>query len=218
MFGTLRNLYLNSFLYDKKISKSFNGSFEYKPSTYLLSSIVKIKTKKINIDEFVLETVWSNENLNQKQFKKLNNFFWIFSLDLKSSNSSVQKVIENWIEVNQKYDPKSWEFDTTSKRIISWLSNSKLTYDESSEQYKNNFNLIVQKQTFHLLNQIKNVNDYNDKLIGISAIILFSLSYTKQQKLLLISLDYLIVFTIKFPTLIFNFNKYSFIILSFHYF
>ena len=191
MFGTLRNLYLNSFLYDKKISKSFNGSFEYKPSTYLLSSIVKIKTKKINIDEFVLETVWSNENLNQKQFKKLNNFFWIFSLDLKSSNSSVQKVIENWIEVNQKYDPKSWEFDTTSKRIISWLSNSKLTYDESSDQYKNNFNLIVQKQTFHLLNQIKNVNDYNDKLIGILAIILFSLSYTKQQKLLLISLDYL---------------------------
>ena len=191
MFGTLRNLYLNSFLYDKKISKSFNSSFEYKPSTYLLSSIVKIKTKKINIDEFVLETVWRNENLNQKQFKKLNNFFWIFSLDLKSSNSSVQKVIENWIEVNQKYDPKSWEFDTTSKRIISWLSNSKLTYDESSEQYKNNFNLIVQKQTFHLLNQIKNVNDYEDKLIGVSAIILFSLSYTKQQKLLSISLDYL---------------------------
>ena len=191
MFGTLRNLYLNSFLYDKKISKSFNSSFEYKPSTYLLSSIVKIKTKKINIDEFVLETVWSNENLNQKQFKKLNNFFWIFSLDLKSSNSSVQKVIENWIEVNQKYDPKSWEFDTTSKRIISWLSNSKLTYDESSDQYKNNFNLIVQKQTFHLLNQIKNVNDYEDKLIGVSAIILFSLSYTKQQKLLSISLDYL---------------------------
>ena len=49
MFGTLRNLYLNSFLYDKKISKSFDSSFEYKPSTYLLSSIVKIKTKKINI-------------------------------------------------------------------------------------------------------------------------------------------------------------------------
>ena len=146
MFGALRNLYLNSFFYNKKISKPFKSSLQYKPSTYLLSSIVKIQSKKINIDEFALETVWTNTNLNKKQFKKLNNFFWIFSLDLKSSSSTVQKVIENWIDINQKYTSKSWEFDTTSKRIISWLSNSKLTYDYSSEEYKKKFNFIIQKQ------------------------------------------------------------------------
>ncbi len=75
MINALRNFYLNSFLYDKKISKTFNGSLKYKPSTYLLSSIVKIQTKKINIDEFALESVWNDNNLNQKQFRKLNNFF-----------------------------------------------------------------------------------------------------------------------------------------------
>ena len=191
MLGALRNFYFNSFLYDKKISKPFIGSFKYKPSTHLLSSIVKIQTKKININEFALETVWTNIDLNQKQFKKLNNFFWIFSLDLKSSSSSVQKVIENWIEINQKYNPKSWEFITTSKRIISWLSNFKLTYDDSSEEYKNKFNFIIQKQTLHLLNQIKNIKNQDDKLVGITAIILFSLSYNKQEKLLTTSLDYL---------------------------
>lgn len=191
MFGTLRNFYYNSFLYDNKISKPFSGTFHYKPSTYLLSSIVKIQTKKININEFELDTVWTNKNLNKKQFKRLNNFFWIFSLDLKSSSSSVQKIIEDWIEVNHKYNSKSWEFITTSKRIISWLSNSKLTYDESTEEYKNKFNFIVQKQVFHLLNQIKSSKDYDDKLVGITAIILFVLSYNKQDKLLTISLDYL---------------------------
>ena len=92
MINALRNFYLNSFLYDKKISKTFNSSLKYKPSTYLLSSIVKIQTKKINIDEFALESVWNDNNLDQKQFRKLNNFFWIFSLDLKSSSSSVQKI------------------------------------------------------------------------------------------------------------------------------
>ena len=97
MINALRNFYLNSFLYDKKISKTFNGLLKYKPSTYLISSIVKIQTKKINIDEFALESVWNDNNLNQKQFRKLNNFFWIFSLDLKSSSSSVQKIIENWL-------------------------------------------------------------------------------------------------------------------------
>ena len=38
----------------------------------------------------LFESVWNDNNLNQKQFRKLNNFFWIFSLDLKSSSSSVQ--------------------------------------------------------------------------------------------------------------------------------
>tara|TARA_Y100000992_G_scaffold294207_1_gene253686 strand:+ start:591 stop:2174 length:1584 start_codon:yes stop_codon:yes gene_type:complete len=191
MLGTLRNLYLNSFLYDKKISKPFVSSLKYKSSTYLLSSIVKIQTKKINIDEFVFDAVWTNVSLNNKQFRKLNNFFWIFSLDLKSSSSSVQKIIENWIEINSKYTSKSWEFDTTSKRIISWLTNTKLTYDNSSEEYKDNFNFIIQKQTLHLFNQINNLKKYDDKLVGITAIILFSLSYSDQQKLLSLSLEYL---------------------------
>ena len=191
MLGTLRNLYLNSFLYDRRISKSFSSSFQYKSSTYLLSSIVKNHSKKININELDFDSIWTNTNLNQKQFKKLNNFFWIFSLDLKSSSSSVQKVIKNWIEINQKYTKDSWEFDTTSKRIISWLSNSKLTYDDGSQEYRDNFNFIIQKQIYHILNQIKNLRNYDDKLIGVVAIILFSLSYKDQEKLLSIGLDYL---------------------------
>ena len=191
MFEALRNLYLNSFFYNKKISKPFKSFLQYKPSTYLLSSIVKIQTKKININELALETVWTNTNLNKKQFRKLNNFFWILSLDLKSSSSSVQKIIENWIDINQKYISESWEFDTTSKRIISWLSNSKLTYDNGSEEYKNNFNNIIQKQTLHLFYQINHLKKYEEKLVGITAILLFSLSYSEQQKLLSVSLEYL---------------------------
>ncbi len=191
MFGSLRNLYLSSFLYDKKISKPFNSSFQYKPSTHILSAIVKIQTKKINVDDFSLEKIWTSSNLNQKQFNKLNNFFWILSLDLKSSSSSVQNVIENWIEINKKYDPKSWDFVITSKRIISWLSNSKLTYDFSTETYKKKFNHILQKQTLHLINEIKNLKNNEDKLIGISAVILFSISYSNQNKLLSISLEHL---------------------------
>ncbi len=191
MFGTLRNIYLNSFLYNKKISKPLRSSLKYKPSTYLLSSIVKIQPKKINIDEFALETVWTKNNLDKKQFKQLYSFFWILSLDLKSSSSSVQKVIENWIEINKNYSSKSWEFDITSKRIISWLSNTKLTYDDSSDEYKNNFNSIIQKQTYHLLYQINTLRKYDDKLVGITAIILFSLSYSEQEKLLSLGLEYL---------------------------
>ena len=157
MFDIFKKIYLNSFLYEKKISKIFKNDFEYKPSTYLLTSIVKIQTKKFNIDDFSLESVWMNKNLDNKQISKLNNFFWLFSLDLKSSNLSVQKIIRNWIEINNKYNSVSWEFSNTSKRLISWLSNAKLTFEESNGQYKKDFNDIVQKQTLHLLNQMENI-------------------------------------------------------------
>ena len=40
------------------------------------------------------------------------------------------------MEINYKYNSKTWNFKITSKRIISWLSNSRLSYDDSNEQYK----------------------------------------------------------------------------------
>jgi len=191
MFNVLRKFYLNSIFYDKKISKTFSDNLEYKPSVYLLSSIIKVKSKKFNIDDFVLDEVWTNTKLNQKQLNKLNNFFWILSLDLKSSNSSIQKVISNWIELNENYNSKSWEFDTTSKRIISWLSNSGLTYEDGSEEYKVKFKHIIQKQALHLINQIENSKTYDDKLIGVAAIILVGLSFKNEKEFTLKGLEIL---------------------------
>ena len=191
MFEVLRKIYLNSILYDKKISKTFQNSLEYKPSAYLLSSITKVKSKKYNINDFILDEVWTNKKLNQKQFKKLNNFFWILSLDLKSSNSSVQSIISNWIKINEKFNNKSWDFDTTSKRIISWLSNSKLTYNNCNDDYKIRFSHMVQKQALHLINHIENSKIYHDKLIGVAAIILVGLSFKNEKAFTLRGLEIL---------------------------
>ena len=181
MLDIFRRIYLNSFLYDRKISKIFKKNLEYKPSPYLLNSIVKIQTKKFNIDDFSLESVWNTDKLDHKKIYRLNNFFWLFSLDLKSSNVSVQSVIKNWIEINYKYNSKSWNYNTTAKRLIAWLSNSKLTYEESNEQYKKDFDQIIQKQTSHLINQIDRIPSYRTKLIGISAILLTGLCYKDER-------------------------------------
>ena len=191
MFNIFRQIYLNSFLYNKKISKISFKKLVYKPSAHLLSSIIKIQTKRFDINDFSLETVWTNKKLDEKQINKLNNFFWLFSLDLKSSNISVQKIIKNWIEINHKYNHQTWNFETTSKRIISWLSNSKLSYDEANEQYKIDFNHIIQKQTSHLLHQINKIKNYHERLIGISAIILVGLAYNDEKNFIFKGLDHL---------------------------
>jgi uncharacterized heparinase superfamily protein len=115
----------------------------------LLSSIIKYQKKKYKIEDFALESIWQND-LKYQEFKKLNNFFWFFSLDLKSSKKISQKVINNWINQNDRYDKKSWDFDITSKRVISWLSNHQLSYEDCDESFRKRFNQSIQKQTNHL--------------------------------------------------------------------
>ncbi|MDC0250342.1 heparinase II/III-family protein [Candidatus Pelagibacter sp.] len=181
--NNFRNIYQKSNLYDKKISKINNNNFEYKPSPHLLSSIVKYQKKKYKIDDFVLDSIWQN-NFNSKDHEKLNNFFWFFSLDLKSSKKNTQSVISNWIYKNNKFDKKSWEFDLTAKRIISWLSNYKLTYEESDHDYKLRFNNSIKKQTNHLLNEINNSDEFENMMIGCAAIILTGLAYNDHKNYL----------------------------------
>ncbi|MDC0125115.1 heparinase II/III-family protein [Candidatus Pelagibacter sp.] len=179
----IKKIYQNSSFYDKKISRTKDITFDYKPSPHLLSSIVKYQKKKYKIEDFALESIWQN-NLKYEEFKKLNNFFWFFSLDLKSSKKISQTVINNWINQNDRFNKKSWDFDITSKRIISWLSNHQLSYEDCDENFKKRFNQSIQKQTNHLLNEIKNLSEVDNKIIGCAAIILTGLSYKNDNKYL----------------------------------
>jgi uncharacterized heparinase superfamily protein len=180
---SLKQFYQNSNFYDKKISKTNDIAFDYKPSPYLISSIVKYQKKKYKIEDFALESIWQN-NLKYEEFEKLNNFFWFFSLDLKSSKRTTQTIINNWINENHHYNKKSWDFDITSKRIISWLSNHQLTYENCEEEFKKKFNQSIQKQTNHLLYEIKNLSEVENKIVGCAAIILTGLSYKEENKYL----------------------------------
>jgi uncharacterized heparinase superfamily protein len=183
LLNQIRKIYLNSTFYNKKISKIDHKNLEYKPSLNILSCLIKYDKKRKKIEDFYLNSIWSNSEIKEKDYKKLHSFFWLFALDLKSSKKITQSIILNWIESNQNYNPINWEIDILSKRIISWISNSKLTYEESNNDYKEKFNYIIKKQINHLINEINRSELVNDKMIGCSAIILSGLSY-KDEKIL----------------------------------
>ena len=172
-----REIYLNSNIYNKKISITNNKNLEYRPSLSLLDCLIKYEKKRINIENYSLNSIWNNKSLREKDYNNLHSFFWLFSLDLKSSKKNTQSIILNWIETNNKYDSKSWKVDIISKRIIAWVSNSKLTYEEGDSNYKKKFNDIIQKQINHLINEIGRSEWVDDKMIGCAAIILTGLSY-----------------------------------------
>ena len=180
----IKVFYLNSTFYDKKISKNFDKELIYKPSPHLLSSLINYQKQKINISDVSTDNLWENKNIDTKDFKRLNNFYWFFSLDLKSPKKNTKKIISDWINKNYRYNSKSWEFDLTSKRIIAWLSNHNLTIDEADKNYLNLFNKMIKKQTNHLINEINTSKKVDNRMIGCVAIILVGLSYKDEKKYL----------------------------------
>ena len=178
IINKIRNIYLNSPIYNKKISKIDDKIIIYKPSQNILNSLIKFNKKKYNVEDYSLNSVWKNsKNFNSRNFKNLHSFFWLFTLDLKSSNKITQNIIYNWIEENDKYTKYIWDLDILSKRIIAWISNSKLTYENAENSYKLYFNSLIKKQTNHLINEIKRSEQLDDKIIGSTAIILVGLAY-----------------------------------------
>ena len=187
----IRSLYLSSNIYNRKIAPSIISSLDYCPNPNLLDSIIKYEKKKINIKNYSLNKIWDNKHLKEKDYKNLNSFFWLFSLDLKSSKKDTQNIILQWINKNYRYNSKSWEFDIVAKRIIAWASNSRLTYEDSDLEYKNNFNGVIKKQVNHLINEIIRSEWVDDKMIGCAAIILAGLSYRDKDEHLKIGLNLL---------------------------
>ena len=81
----IRKIYLKSNIYNTKISKVFDGGFEYIPHLKIFDCIVKVKDRRNRIEDYNTESIWENKNISEKDFKKLHSFFWLFTIDLKSS-------------------------------------------------------------------------------------------------------------------------------------
>ena len=74
----IRKFYLNSNIYNKKISKIDHNILDYRPSLNILDCLIKYDKKKNKIDDFSLNSIWNNKKLSKSDYKKLHSFFWLF--------------------------------------------------------------------------------------------------------------------------------------------
>ena len=179
LFDKIRKVYLKSNIYNKKISIIENHTLGYKPSLSILNCIIKYE-KKNKIEDYYVNSIWEKK-INSKDLKKLHSFYWLFTIDLKSSKKITHSIIQNWIDKNKNYNSEIWEINTLSKRIISWIANSQLTYEDTSDEYKFIFNRIIIKQVNHLINEINRSDVFDNKMIGCTAIILAGISYNHEK-------------------------------------
>ena len=179
LLDKIRKVYLKSNIYNKKISVIENHTLGYKPSLSILNCIIKYE-KKNKIEDYYVNAIWEKK-INSKDLKKLHSFYWLFTIDLKSSKKITHSIIQNWIDKNKNYNSEIWEINTLSKRIISWIANSQLTYEDTSDEYKFIFNRIIIKQVNHLINEINRSDVFDNKMIGCTAIILTGISYNHEK-------------------------------------
>ena len=78
----IRNIYLNSSIYNRKISRVDENVLVYQPSLNILSSLIKYEKQKKKIEDFNIQSIWENKRLKYNDFKKLHSFYWLFSIDL----------------------------------------------------------------------------------------------------------------------------------------
>ena len=67
----IKNFYLNSKIYNKKISKISNKSLEYKPSPSLLDCLIKYEKKKIKIEDLYLMLILKVLHLTLVLYQKI---------------------------------------------------------------------------------------------------------------------------------------------------
>ena len=58
----IRKFYLNSDIYNKKISLIENKTLYYKPTLSILSCLIKYEKKKNKIEDFYINSIWEKKN------------------------------------------------------------------------------------------------------------------------------------------------------------
>jgi len=74
----IRKIYLNSSIYNKKISRVDENVLVYQPSLNILSSLIKYEKQKKKIEDFNVQSIWENKGLNIKILKNFIVFIGYF--------------------------------------------------------------------------------------------------------------------------------------------
>ena len=116
--------------------------------------------------------MWKTDKKEKIKFENLHSFLWLARLDRKNSKTVTKSIIKSWISFFSNYHPDIWDMEITSKRIISWSSNTDITLEGSDKEYKKKIFISLIKQSNFILKNLSNLPDGSSKIICCAAIIL----------------------------------------------
>ena len=67
----IRKIYLNSSIYNRKISRVDENILVYQPNLNILSSLIKYEKQKKKIEDFNIQSIWENKHLKSVSYTHL---------------------------------------------------------------------------------------------------------------------------------------------------
>ena len=181
LFLSFRNYYFSSDYYNKKLVTFIPDRIFYNPSTRLSASLTIISNDFYKITDTSPELLWKTNNKDLQKFENLHNFLWLTKIDRKNSKIITKNIINSWIDNFFNYSPDTWKMDITAKRIISWVSNTDITLENSDKIYREKFFLSIIKQSNFLLKNLNNIFYDPNKIICCAAIILSGIIFKENE-------------------------------------
>ena len=180
-FLNLKNYYLSSNFYNKKLITFVPDRIFYNPSTHLCTLLTNFGNEFYKISNASPSLMWEISFKEKLKFENLHSFLWLSKIDRKNSKIITKNIIGSWIDNFFNYDPHTWEMEITAKRIIAWASNTDMTLDDSDKIYKEKFFLSIVKQSNFLQKNIKKKFDNSEKIICCAAIILSGIIFKENN-------------------------------------
>ena len=144
-----KQIYFTTKFYNNSLKSKNPKQFHFFPNPLLLSSFINhnnfaFKITKTNVDNF-----W-NESNNLKEDENLNTFYWLNLINRKNDGLAIQKIINLWINKNNKYQKTIWKNTVISKRVIAWILNADILLNNTNVYFKENFFQSILIQVNHL--------------------------------------------------------------------
>ena len=174
---SFRNYYLSSSFYNKRLINFTPDRFFYTPSAHLCASLITASNDFYKITAQSTDLFWKTDIKDIQKFENLHSFLWLTKLDRKDSKIITKDIINSWIDCFPNFTPKVWGMEIMARRIISWVSNTDITLDDSDKIYKKKFYISLVKQGNFILRNLKNISHNPDKITCCSAIILYGIVF-----------------------------------------
>jgi len=172
----IKQLYFNTSYYNNSLKTKTPEKLYFYPNPYLLSSFIDQKIFNFKLSKIDEENFWTHHK-DPKEEEALNSFFWLNLINRKNSGLVVQEIITNWINLNRKYNYKTWNSLNTSKRVLAWLLNADIILNHGDKSFRDKFFNSIISQVNHLKKILNSEHDPVKKIEIISAIILSGLVF-----------------------------------------
>ena len=132
-----KKLYFSTSHYNNSLNSKIPIQVFFNPNPFLLSLISPYTKKSFNLSEVSPNDFWLEKK--NKQIYKYHNYLWLSTINRKTDEKHVQKIIYLWIIKYSNFKRKIWNTSTLSSRVISWILNVDIIINNGTFEFKKIF-------------------------------------------------------------------------------